>query len=88
MILGDASELAADAVSKSLIVSKVLLEEVLELRSYHLVLSLKATFILVLLLNHQSAEEQKSKKDLVRLVGPSSFEIILTLLAKLVAIQM
>ena len=81
------SELAVNAISKSLIISGIFLKEVLELRSCHLVLSLKATFILVPLLDHQSAEKQSGKRDSIESIGSSSFEVIFTLLTKLVAIQ-
>lgn len=88
MILGNASKLTTDVVSKSPIVSEVLLEEVFELRPRHLVLDLRATFILVPLLNYQSVKKQSNKRDLVRSVGSSGFKMILILLVEPVAIQM
>lgn len=79
--------MTADIVNKSPIVFEVLLEEVLKLRPRHLVLGLGTTFMLVLLLYHQSMEKQSSKRDLVGPDGPSGFEVTFTLLTKTVIIQ-
>lgn len=78
--------MVADTVSKSPIVFEIFLEEALKLCLYYLVFGLEATFILMPLLDHRSAKEQDGKKDLVRLVGPSGFEMILTRFAEPVAI--
>ena len=88
LILRDTSELAIDVVSKNSIISKIFLKKVLELRPRYLVLGLKTMLILVPLLDHQPAEKQSGKKDLVRPNSPNNFEVILTLLTKTVAIQM
>ena len=82
------SELAADAVSKSSIVSEVLAKEVLEFQLCHRVHGFGATFMLVPLLINQPAEERGGKRDAVGPVGSSSFKVIITLLTKLVVIQM
>ena len=44
--------------------------------------------MLVLLLDHRFAEKQASKRDLVWPIGPNSFEIVFTLLAKTVAVEL
>ena len=80
-------ELIANIVSKSPIISEIFLEKVLELCSRHRVLGLGAMFILVPLLDHQSAEEQSGKRDFVGFNGPSDFEVIFILLTEQVAIQ-
>lgn len=87
MILRNTFQLAENIINKSLIVFKVFLEKVFEFRLYYQVFSLKARFILVLLLDYQSVEKQRGKKNLIALISPSSFEVILILLAELVAIQ-
>lgn len=87
LILEDAPELTADIISKSLIISEIFLEEVFKLCPRYRILDLKATFMLVLLLDHQSAEKESGKRDLVRLDSPNSFKVILTLLTEPVTIQ-
>ena len=81
------SELAVDTISKSLIVSEILSKEVLEFRLRHQVFGLEVIFILVPLLDYQFAKEQGGERDLVGPVCPSGFEVILTLLAELIEIQ-
>ena len=76
----------ADTVSKSPIIFEVLLKKVFKLRPHYLVLGLKVTFMLVPLLDYQSVKKQSSRRDLVRLVGPRVFKVILTLLTELVII--
>ena len=71
----------------NLVVFKVLLEEILKLRPHHQVFGFKVTLMLMLLLNYCFAEKQGSKKDAVGPVGPSSFEMIFTLLVKAVTVQ-
>lgn len=51
------SELAADAVDKSPIVVKIILTEILELNLHYFVFGFGMTFILMPLLDNQSAEE-------------------------------
>ena len=87
LILRVASEFATDAVSKSPIVPKVLSEEIIELSPRHRVLGFGATFVLMPSLNHCSAEKRGGERDAVGPVGPSSFEMVFTLLAKAVAVQ-
>ena len=68
------------------VVSKVFSKEILELRPRHRVLGFKATLMLMLLLDHCSAEKRSGEKDAIGPVGLSSFEIIFILLAKAVAV--
>lgn len=76
-----------DTINKNRIVSEVFLKEVLELRSRHWVLALGAIFILLLLLDYQSAEKQDDKKYLVKSVGPSGFKIVFALLTKAIVVE-
>ena len=73
------SKLAKNIINKSLIVFKIFLKKVLKLLLYHQILSFKATFILMLLLNYHSIKKQDSKKILIELISPSNFEVIFTL---------
>lgn len=86
MILKDMPELATNIVSKNSIVFKVFLEKILELWLYYQVLGFRVMFILVPLLDHQFAEKQVSKKDLVELVSSGNVKIVLTFLVKPLAI--
>lgn len=65
LVLGDAPKLTTDTISKNPIVFKVFSEKVHKLYPRHFILGLKATFILLPLLDPQSAKKQGSKKDLV-----------------------
>ena len=56
-MIRDLSELTADAVSKDPVIAKVFSKKILELDRRHRVLSLRTTFMLVLLLDHQSVEK-------------------------------
>lgn len=86
MILKDASKLAANIVGKGLVIFKILLKKIFELRLHYQVLGFIAMFILVSLLNYYSAKKQSNKKNLVGFISPSNFKIVFALLAKLVAI--
>lgn len=70
-----------------LVASKVLPKEIFKLRLCYQVLNLKTTFILIPLLDHRSAKKRGGKNNTVRLVNPSSFKIVFTLLEKVVAVQ-
>ena len=70
-----------------LVVSKVFSKEILELRPCYWVFGFKATLMLVLSLGHRFAEKRGGKRDVVKPVSPSRFEIVFTLLAKAAAIQ-
>ena len=87
MVLRNASELAKDAVSKSLIIFKILLEKVFKLSLHHRVLDFGAMFMLIPSPNYRSTKKQGDKHDLIRPVSPNSFEVVLILLAEPVAIQ-
>lgn len=80
------SKLAKDTVNKSLIISKVLFKDVLELNLCHWFLAFGVMFMLMSLLNHYSIEKQGDKRDLVELVGFSNFKMIFTFLAKTIVI--
>ena len=85
-MLGNTSELAKDTVSKNPIISKVYFEKILEFLLRHRILGLGAMFLLMPLLDHRFAEKQSSKKDSIWPIGLSSFVMVLTLLAKTIAI--
>ena len=70
------------------VVSKVLSEEILKLRPRYRVLGFGATLMLVPLLGNCSVEKRGGEQNAVGPVGPSSFEMIFTLLAKTVAVKM
>ena len=80
------SELAEDAVSKNRIISKVCLEKILEFFLRYWLLGPKAMLLLVPLLDHRPAEKRGGKRDSIWPIGSSGFEIVLTLLAKMIAI--
>lgn len=80
-------ELATNTVSKNLIVFKVFSRKVFEFYLRHWVLGFGASFILMLLMHHQSAKKQGSKKDFVKSVELNGLKIIFTLLAKATAIK-
>lgn len=82
----NAFKLAKDAISKSLIVSKVLFKEIFELRPRYQIFGLGTTFMLVPLLDYSSAKKQSGKSDLVEPISFSGFEVILILLAEPLAI--
>ena len=50
-------------------------------------LGFDATFLLVLLLNHYFAEKKSGKNDLILPIGLGGFEMVLTLLAKMITIE-
>ena len=79
-------KLVKDTISKNLIAFKVFLEKVLKFPLCYQILGFKATFILMPLLNNCFLEKKNSKKDLIGLINPTSFKIIITLLAKIIAI--
>ena len=82
----DTFELTKNAINKSLIIFKIFLKKVLEFSLHYQIVGFKATFILMLLLNHHFAKKQGRKKDLIRLISFNNFKIIFTLLKKLIAI--
>lgn len=79
---------ATDIISKNLIISKILLKKIFEFSLYYHVFSFIATFILVLLLNYCFIKEQDGKKDIIGLINPQNFKVILILLTKTVMIYM
>lgn len=79
-------KLAKDIVSKNSIVSKVFLEKILKLSLCYQVFCFERTFMLMPALNQHFMEKQDSKKNLVEPVGTNDFEIIFTLLVKIIAI--
>ena len=85
-MLKDKFKSAKDAVSKSLIISKVLLKKVLKLLLHHQIFSLGLTFLLMPLLNSYSIEEQDGKKDLIWLISYGGLKMIFTLLAETIAV--
>ena len=62
-MLEDTSELAEDAVSKSLIIFKICLEKILKFLLRYWILGLETMFLLVLLLDHCLKEKQSGKKN-------------------------
>lgn len=78
--------LIKNTISKDLIVSKVFLKKVLKHLSYYQIFSFEATFLLMLLLNHCFVKKLNSKEDLIESISSCSFEVVLTLLIKTVAI--
>ena len=85
-MLRDTSELAEDAVSKSPIISKVCLEKTLKFLPRHRILGLGAMLFLLLSLDHRPAEKQGGKRDSIWPIGLDGFEMVLTLLAEMIAI--
>ena len=79
----DTSELLEDAVSKNPIISKVFLEKIFEFLLYHYIFGLKATLLLMPLLNHCSIEKRDGKKDSIWPIKLSGFKIVFTLLAEI-----
>ena len=69
LILGISSKFIADAVSKSAIISQVLSEGILEF-GLHYWNTLRATFLLVLVLYYWSTKEQSGKYNAL---GPAGF---------------
>ena len=85
-MLRDLFKLAKDTVSKSPIISKVCLEKIFEFFLCYQIFGLKATFLLVLLLNHCLAKKRSYKRDLILSINLGGFEIVLILLAKTIII--
>lgn len=79
--------MAADTVSKNLIMFEFFSEKVFELHLYYWVVSFGSMFMLVLLLDHQSTEKQGGKKNLVGFIGSSSLKIVFALLAKTITVK-
>ena len=86
-MLRDTSELAKDAISKSPIISKFRLEKILKFLPRHRILTLGATLLLVPSLDHRPADKRGGKRDLIWPIGLGGFEMVLTLLAKTIAIE-
>ena len=59
------SKLAENAITKSLIISKVFLKEVFKLFPRYRIFDFRAMFLLMPLLNHIFMKKQSGKKDLV-----------------------
>ena len=80
------SKLAEDTISKNPIISKVCLEKILEFSLCHRILGLRATFLLVPLLDYCFVEKQGGKKNLVWPISLGFFEIVFILLAETITI--
>lgn len=80
------SEFAINAVSKNLIVSKVLSKKIFKLNSYYWNFAFKILFILVLLLNYYFGKKHECKEDTVESINHSRFKIIFTLWTKTVKV--
>ena len=85
-MLKDTFELAVNIISKNPIIFKVCLENIFEFLLHHQIFGLKATLLLVLLLDYCLVKKQNSKKDLIGLMSLGDFEIVLILLAEIIAI--
>lgn len=85
LILWVLSKFTINAVSKSSIISQILSKESCEFGPCHWD-SLRATFMQVPMLYYYSMEEWGSKWDTIRPAGLNDLKIILTLLAKAIAI--
>lgn len=85
-MLRDTSELTKNAVTKDLIISKVILKEILKFLLRHWFFGLGATLLFMPLLDYCLTKKQSNKNNSVWLVGSGSFEIILTFLAEAIAI--
>ena len=85
-MLRDTPELAEDAVSKSPIISKVLLKEILKFLPRHQIPGLGAMLLLVPSLDHRPVEERGGKKDSIWPIGSGGFEMVFTLLTETIAI--
>lgn len=81
-------ELTANTVSKTPVVFKVFFKKILEFDLCHQDFSLRATFMLILILYNQFLKKQGDKKNAVGPISPGNVKIVFTLLAKLVAIYM
>lgn len=55
---------------------------------YHWVLDFRAILVFMLLLHHRFIEKKSGKRNLIRLISPSSFEIVFILLIKIIAVFM
>lgn len=85
-ILKNVFKLAKNVINKNPIIFKVFPKKVFKLSPRYWVLSFGVIFILIPLLNHRFVKKLDGKKNLVRLVGSNNFEIVFTLLAKVLAI--
>ena len=79
-------KLAKNVISKNSIISKIFLKEIFKFLPHYCILSLKAIFLLMLLLNYCFVEKQGSKRNLIWPIGHNNFKMILTLLAEAIAI--
>ena len=79
-------KLTKDAISKNSIIFKVFLKKFFEFLLCHQIFGLKATFLLVLLLNYYLAEKQNNKKNPIEPIRPNDFETVLILLVQMIAI--
>lgn len=79
-------KLAKNTINKVSIVFKPFSKKNFELSLSYWVFSFEVIFILILVLNYHFIEKQSNKRDLVRPIGSSNFEIIFTSLGKPIAI--
>lgn len=70
-----------------LVIFKVFLKKIVELRLYYWVFSFRVIFMLVPLLDHHFTKKWDSKKDFVLLIDLNNFKIIIILLAKMVRVE-
>ena len=87
LVLRVAFYLLPDAINKSSGVANVLLEEFLELWPGHWHGSVATLFVLEALLGDQPMQKQSYEWNSFWPFGPGGFEVILTLLAKLIAVH-
>ena len=85
-MLKDTFKLAEDIVSKNPIIFEVCLEKILEFFLCHRILEHGTMFLLVLLLDHRPVKKRGGKKNLIWVIGPSSFDKVFTLLAETIAV--
>ena len=85
LVLKVSSEFTTNAISKSLIISQVLFEELLKFGLYHQG-PLRAMFMLVPMLYDWPTEKRRGKWDAIGLAGFGGIKVIFTLLKKAVAV--
>ena len=88
LVLRVAFYLLPDAINKSPEVAKVLSEEFLELLPGHRHGSVATSFVLKPSMGDRSTQKRSCKWNSVWPFGPGGFEVILTLLAKSIAVHM
>ena len=85
-MLRDMLELTKDAISKNPIISKVLLKKIFKFLPRHQIFGLRATLLLVPLLDHCPMEKRDGKQDPILSIGPGGFEMVFTLLVEPIVI--